>query len=568
MYCVFCDIPENLDGIQVYDNCQISNGKPCTSCQQYVEFEERVIALKNSFIQQLEQMRDQQRQLRTAINRRHDPLLRGFPSEILANIFGSYVDSQNVVEKSCQQVYNNCSPLVLGAVCQSWRRVAWSSPQLWTHISINPRGSDNWICLDVSQECLSRSGQLPLSIELSLYHPDINHGIYNREGIFHRLIALVNQYSSRWEELRVICRTEILPFFCGDLQGAPIIRRILLEYPFDTYHRAEDDVKFSIEGIKPRPTHVSISNFGFKSLDIDWHRVTNIQFHKTRIPLDQFFELLQQAPELVDCQLPCLSDSELAHKYPMREIPIVHHKLRSLEIGKYQGQELGLFFAFPQLTHLTIEHVNDLESEVLSNCVLALITRSSCRLTFLRLHNVLCDHESLLGLLRQTPSLRDLELSICKESLDLFRVLANTSNLAQHSMDSCEELFLPNLQSIHYSDIRPVWDTSFWALIPTISGPPWDIQDSLRRPLNNIDFTCRQARWSDPKPESMVCKDRNVVLRLMELSNLGVRFNLMHANVDMLEKSIRHHGITTHEKLERDDDLDPVLSIAGSAQTC
>lgn len=549
------DCPDDLEGVQVYENCKISDGQPCISCEQYVEFEKQVIALKMSFFQQLEKMRDQQRQLRTVINRGHDPLVRSFPSEIMASIFKCHVDSQNLVEKSCQQVYNSCAPLALGAVCQSWRRIAWSSPQLWTHISINPRGYEDWTCLEVSQECLSRSGQLPLSIEVSLYHPDINHQLHNRQGIFRRVIALINQYSSRWQELRVICRAEILPLFCGDSQlGAPIIRKILLEYPFDTYNRVEDDVKFRIEGLKPRPTHVLLSNFGFKCLVIDWLRVTNVQFHKTKITLDHLFELLQQAPELTNCQLPCISDSERSFRYPMDEVPIVHHKLRSLEIGKYQGKELGLFFSFPQLTHLTIEHINDPESKVLLNCIVPLVERSSCQVTFLRLHNVLCDRESLVGLLRTTPSLHELELSICRASLDLLQFLADTSVVRPSGTNACRDPFLPNLQSIHYSDIRPVWDAAFWALIPTIPGSPSDVHNPQRRPLNKIDFVCRQARWSDPKPQSMVCKDRNVVLRLIELSKLGVSFHLMHANVDMLEKSICHHGIDIREKLEHDDE--------------
>ncbi|KAH9478698.1 hypothetical protein JR316_0009156 [Psilocybe cubensis] len=545
------DSQEDLEGMQVYENCKISDGQPCLSCRRYVEFEKQVVSLKMSFMQQLQKMRDQQRRLRTKINRGHDPLVRVLPSEVMASVFECYVDSQNSVEKSCQQVYNCCAPLILGAVSQSWRRIAWSSPQLWTHISINPRGYEHWTCLEVAQECLSRSGQLPLSIEVSLYHPDLNHQIRNRQGIFRQVIDLVNRYSSRWQDLRVICRSEILPLFTGNAQGTPIIRKLLLEYPFDTYNRVEGDAKFKVEGLKPRPTHVSLSNFGFQSLDIDWLRVTNVQFHKTKITLDQFFQLLQQAPELMDCQLSCISDSERSFRYPMNEIPIVHHALRSLEIGKYQGKELGLFFSFPELTHLTIEHITDPESRVLLNSIVPLIERSSCQLTYLRLHNVLCNRESFIGLLRTTPSLHRLELSICKASLDVLQFLADTSVAQFSGEDACHQnSFLPNLQSIHYSDVRPVWDPAFWALIPTIPGLPSEFHNPQRRPLTKVEFACRQARWSDPKPLSMVCKDQNVVARFIELMKLGISFHLTHANVDMLKNSIIHHGFDIHEAVE------------------
>jgi hypothetical protein len=53
---------------------------------------------------------------------------RSVPNELLSAIF----------IKACQDPFSEISPLVLGAVCSRWRRIAWDTPSLWSAVGPIP----------------------------------------------------------------------------------------------------------------------------------------------------------------------------------------------------------------------------------------------------------------------------------------------------------------------------------------------------------------------------------------------------------------------------------------------
>lgn len=108
----------------------------------------------------------QQRKLRSMIKHQHDSLTRCLSLEVISIIFRFYVAEDFQDDPQVWLSDTHLSPLVLGAVCQSWRSIAWSSLHIWTHIriNVNVQRQDSWIYRDVAEEWLSRSSQLPLSI--------------------------------------------------------------------------------------------------------------------------------------------------------------------------------------------------------------------------------------------------------------------------------------------------------------------------------------------------------------------------------------------------------------------
>lgn len=94
------------------------------------------------------------------------------------------------------KIIEDCGPsyaLRVGTVCRRWRRVAWSTPKLWTTIDIRLNDSRSLKpTLVYSREWLNRSGQLPLTIHFtaakvpSLLTIEMN-----------TVIELINEYAHR-----------------------------------------------------------------------------------------------------------------------------------------------------------------------------------------------------------------------------------------------------------------------------------------------------------------------------------------------------------------------------------
>jgi hypothetical protein len=106
--------------------------------------------------------------LKKTMNRHFSPILR-LPPEIFSDIFEACLPEitwpMDGPASNHKTVPNATMPLVIGTVCSAWRNLAWSTPKLWSGISLlleDPTSSD----CDLLNEWLLRSGSSPLSIHL------------------------------------------------------------------------------------------------------------------------------------------------------------------------------------------------------------------------------------------------------------------------------------------------------------------------------------------------------------------------------------------------------------------
>ncbi|KAF8877821.1 hypothetical protein CPB84DRAFT_1852529 [Gymnopilus junonius] len=82
------------------------------------------------------------------------------PVEIMSIIFEFYVPKFPPKE----------SPFTIGAVCRKLRQIAWSTPQIWIHLSLDICGTGTLETpVQLAEDWLSQSGKLPLSISFTLY---------------------------------------------------------------------------------------------------------------------------------------------------------------------------------------------------------------------------------------------------------------------------------------------------------------------------------------------------------------------------------------------------------------
>ncbi|PPQ94296.1 hypothetical protein CVT25_004953 [Psilocybe cyanescens] len=544
-HCELCEDPPNIKGIKVYQACEILDGNPCLPCQQHIALETEISVAKEA----LNNLLARRQNLRTEINYQHDPVIYRLPTELTARIFEAYVEIDP--EEPDWETKETGSPLLLGSVCRPWRRIAWSSPQLWSHIHISIPTPEHRRSIDVPQEWIDRSAELPLSIYVKISCCDIWQ-VASPTGTYLPFIKMVNRYSHRWEDFRIQCYPNLLAMFSGDAQGAPLLRTMCLSiYEWD---EVEVEDSYSIDSnescAKPRPSHVELSRIQFKLVDINWNNITDATFYMNSICLDDCVVLLRQAPQLRNFVINGVEDPEQMgwQEQTFPQEPIIHHGLQRFTFWEYKGNNLELFFnsfAFPALTHLNVRNIAD---ESLSSYIIALFTRSPTpRITHLDVTNAIrYDYQTLINILETTPFLPELSIPDVltdAETLDFLRFLGATSIF--NTSDDPRNHFLPKLQIITYLSAFNTWDVSFWEVLSQLFGPRGiDVHNSTtgRRPLKKISIIMGLDYFEDENPP--VCLDREIVERLVELSQSGVIFDLNNSGTDLFKQSIQYHGMS------------------------
>ncbi|PPQ88038.1 hypothetical protein CVT25_000848 [Psilocybe cyanescens] len=104
--------------VKAYQSCDISDGEPC---QQSIKLEAQIVAAEGPALDNLLILK---RNLRTAINRHHDPIARRLPPELTSRVFEIYSEENKAYGDWKRPSYRPFSAFVLGAVCQTWRHIA------------------------------------------------------------------------------------------------------------------------------------------------------------------------------------------------------------------------------------------------------------------------------------------------------------------------------------------------------------------------------------------------------------------------------------------------------------
>lgn len=155
---------------------------------------------------------------------------RRLPEPVLQQIFVHCLSSaRNAVMHASE------APLLLGRVCSYWRRVAYSTPQLWARLHIVPphiyRGNKQ-SCenrfdekREVIRGWLDRSGDCLLSLSFAWFG-DATEDAIQLNGM---LLQCLVPYSRRWDEIDMQAPMALLqPFYQLSSQDVPLLRRISL----------------------------------------------------------------------------------------------------------------------------------------------------------------------------------------------------------------------------------------------------------------------------------------------------------------------------------------------------
>ncbi|KDR85888.1 hypothetical protein GALMADRAFT_235025 [Galerina marginata CBS 339.88] len=480
-------------------------------------------------------MYDQRRQLKSEINRVHDPIAHRVPPEIASNIFGFCIPDERSTSKGILSLSKKefATPLRLGAVCQYWRRIVWSTPQLWTFIQINLVASDMQASYDIVRQWLARSGRLPLLIHIDTPKRSPGHLSVIRSDVASGfpLIELINLHCDRWRQLSLSIPSTFFSLFCRESSSLSMLHTLRLECCSGSRGR------FNIQNMKPGPEFISLTDFRVKAINVEWDNVREVELKTCQ--LQDCFELLKQATRLTHCTFHGVwHDEPGSSLLPVNYV--LHPQLKVLSIS-CRDKILDPFFSkvtFPSLDVLSFDNYIGRDPSPIGSLI-SFFDRSNSRLTELHITEVDAK-DDLVSLLEALPSLLKLEIVRKYGNYspdDLLKCLAETSITSGSHENGTKMPFLPELEVFRY------WTGSAFSfeLIPGIFGPLSELHNPRRRPLNVLHI---HLDHDMEDPNTYI--DEEILPSILDIVEAGLNLKIVcrdSPKPDLIKASMEYHDM-------------------------
>jgi len=358
--------------------CKLMEGGPCAFCLELEEFDRECQVI-------LASLTERRRGIMQRINQRHDPFIQRLPLELASQVLVFCLPQHNFdpdplnisllwddLEESCIKPFN----IVLGSICQSWRRIAWSTPSLWSTLPImlHQWHKDNRV--DLTLEWLSRSTQIPLDVVVA-YDPDSRAPKCTKKnvGLWKPLIDIVNGCSSRWKTFMLNVPELVHSYIVGNGEPTSILESLKVG-PAYSFRHVKFSTGLSLTNALPMPSELVSSFVPLRLIDIGWSNLTTVKL--SNLFLGECLVLLQWAPHLITFVINGLQggrDETLPSPAPTTHNTLERFEIFGLDEVK-SAQELLDFLIFPSLLDLSYySEFNSLDN------VSAFLQRSGCRLT-------------------------------------------------------------------------------------------------------------------------------------------------------------------------------------------
>jgi len=358
----------------------ICENGPCQICSAVAKVDEEI----NQAVAALRRLIAKRCDLRSEQNRVHGILIHRFPMELKNYIFELLLPSRDEWG-DLPHKERLVMPWFLGSVCRGWRDVAWSNPSLWSTIHI-VLGSTPSSRISSVNDWVLRSQSLPLQIVLcgagGSYKQlkDVLYAISRCSDRWHSLFLKMpwtlnaclpsNLHCQILKKLRIICKKEL-----GEVtnQTRPLF--------LDTFS----------------PEMISISGVALQSLQISWNHLTSVKV--TDFDLEEITQVFQHASHMTHLQI---RSSRFHTSLP----PIIHRRLRIFTLS-WGDQPFGTASLLGSLTLPSLQEFHTNAMDALTSLP-ALVQRSSCPLTKLRLFKYFEGEASILDNLPPIPGVTDL----------------------------------------------------------------------------------------------------------------------------------------------------------------
>ncbi|PPR00391.1 hypothetical protein CVT26_009672 [Gymnopilus dilepis] len=456
------------------------------------------------------------------------------PAEITSVIFEHYVHCAHSPEQPH-------SPLTLGKICGRWRQIAWSTPNLWTHLPIYHRHSMSPTHVELAEEWLSRSGTLPLVIEFSSFCD----GFCPEHAVVlscNQMLEVLGRCSDRWTDLSLI-----VPY--DSLKGLilPLVSCAL--HHFSLSLAWNNDHHFQLDR---HPGISSFSNFTSEivefccvsGIDLDWTCLTNLTIdHLSNIGF--VLQVFRSAPNLAKCTLKDIRDYHPETSTIFGQEIVTCPVLDSLDVSfgsPESPEDLFSALSLPALKHLSFRSSQISVIEFSVDDLTLFLEQSSCALTSLVIDEWEFEQGTLILLLPFLFSLTKLHI-FRSEDYDydnhiFYRLLADPSQSSTRflpTLSSTALPYLPSIETFTWEGYGPYpWET-----LPGLLKSVVPNAASHLRPLKFIKIDCITTPARNPYIPVHVLQQ----LQVAEYSDVKFEFTMYNpkhsrqAGVDLWKAS-------------------------------
>jgi len=499
------------------DGCKLSDGKPCQECVQMAKLDAQISKVQS----QLAQLAKKRHALKTKINQRHETLIHRLPREASSRIFTHYVHQVyrdfDPKELSRSRHAKDWSPaLFLSSICSTWRKIAFTTPEIWRFISIPLREYDPDVDLKIEllNECVGRAAQRTLFIGVFQFQLEANplfSRLEEKLEAYEPLFEAINAVAHRSEELTIyglpmLAMNYIIP------DDTPNLRAVRIIEAFRYFEDGDGPVGWNGGYITLEGPLLKSLEFGsntstlLDSSHIKWDTLTTVTM--SAINLKEGFNILRQGPCLTSCSF--LFESVYDTK-PVKP-PITHSALEKLDMDSDPRLDYLTTFAnsvtLPSLRELSIRTwtLPDMKP---------LFERSQCQIRTLSLileQNT--PEDSVLKLLNILPSVEHFTLEIA----NAVRKPVITNNFFERLRDprfasSGTSATLPNLSSLSYTGNMDFTWPAFLEIFP----PHNDVAHvAARRPLSEVSLELKLPKGAIGDP-GVVARLRQIQQSKIEL---------------------------------------------------
>ncbi|KAJ7265371.1 hypothetical protein B0H12DRAFT_196266 [Mycena haematopus] len=271
------------------------------------------------------------------------PIVTNFPRDITSRIF-----LHCLLDYGTPTPHPRYAPMLLLQVCRVWRSIALSTPGLWTKLCFHFGGLpkavwDEGRLENFIDDCLARSGTLPLSLHLT----GSNWRPLAEERARRLIPAILKRFSSRIQVLELHIGVGEYP---ENTPGFPLLQKLTLGGPYASSGNDIISLPISIFDAAPQLREVNMAGQDTDPSQflIPWNNVT--VFYGESLPSRECLNILRSAPSLVECSL-------IEPQAPGDgDIPtITHPGLKSLTLVDAFLLE---FLSLPALQHLALSIVD------------------------------------------------------------------------------------------------------------------------------------------------------------------------------------------------------------------
>ncbi|EKM83494.1 hypothetical protein AGABI1DRAFT_123822 [Agaricus bisporus var. burnettii JB137-S8] len=352
-------------------------------------------------------------------------VLFSLPLEVICHIFQASL-TESPFEESQPDEYGNVNmresassittPFTLGAVCRSWRTIAFNDPKLWSAVYLVavPYRAD--IQSRLLRDWLNHSKDVGVTIEIDCSCDEEKTWSSSHYREASKLLSPIFEHNSHCTTFRTRLPPDCLllpppdsnipdPDF-SDLTTLSIVP---CELPFE-----DDGEEISVIDLfqhASRLQKVEINEVALEQLNISWSKVVKVS--TTQVSLKDCMEILRAAPQLEECVF-----NNITHFEDHCNLePIVLPRLSALTLDfrevNISNDHITRVLNAPNLKKLEYLHIHG--DTFPAGDFVAFMQRSLCQLTHLSIRNSFMTANALrriLYLAQVAPSLEDLYIQL------------------------------------------------------------------------------------------------------------------------------------------------------------